>query len=163
MIRRTVVGIALCAMALSACGDVSDSVDFTAPPGFVSKVAIGPFMQLWLTPDKKSVLMVSQVPGEVDISKAMNGADVKDAKIRKKEDITICGNQPAIFAELTGTSRRVTIGSDSGVSKGDNVNVDFVITKASGKSFFAVYVWPLHDAPDAAAQSAIRHLCAKKN
>ncbi|MDP9110061.1 MAG: hypothetical protein M3M96_00295 [Candidatus Eremiobacteraeota bacterium] len=163
MMRRTMIAAAFSAMALAACGSVSDSVTFHAPPGFVSKAALGPFMEVWESVDNRSALMVMQIPGEVDINKAMSSANVKSAKVVKKQQITICGSQPAVFAELTGTTgSNIKIGIGDGSTKTENSNIDFIVTHANGSSYFGMYAWPIHDAPDPAAQSAIRALCAKK-
>ncbi|MEO9170109.1 MAG: hypothetical protein ABI282_09920 [Candidatus Baltobacteraceae bacterium] len=162
MMRRTRCAGVLAALTLAACGSVSDSVDFHAPAGYVSKASLGSFMQVWQSSDGKSALMVMQLPGEVNFERAMNSADIKNATVKKREQITICGNQPALFAEVTGTSANVKLSGDEVTAKRERSNIDFLVTHGHGNSYFAMYAWPLKDAPNPAAQSAIRDLCAKK-
>lgn len=163
MMRRTMIAAACSAFALTACGSVSDSIDFHAPATYVSKAAIGPFMEVWMTPDSRSALIVMQFPGEVDLNKAMDSADVKNARNVKRQQITICGNQPAMLAQMTGTvGSTVKIGIGEGATKTDNSNIELVVTRAAGHSYFGMYAWPINSPPDAASEAAVRGLCPKK-
>lgn len=163
MMRWRIVAAAFSAVALTACGSVSDSVNFQAPPNYVSKAAIGPFMEVWMTPDSRSALIVMQFPGEVDLNKAMDSADVKNARNVKRQQITICGNQPAMLAQMTGTvGSTVKIGIGEGATKTDNSNIELIVTKAAGHSYFGMYAWPINARPDPASEAAVRGLCAKK-
>ncbi len=163
MMHRKLAAAILGAASLAGCGSVTDSVDFHVPPSYVSRASLGPFMQVWESPDKKSVMMLMQIPASVDLNKAMQNMDIKDATIKKREQLTICGNQPAIFGEVVGaTGSRINVGIGNNRARSENSNVDFMITRVNGKSYVASYVWPLHGAPDPTAQASLHGICAKK-
>ncbi|MDQ2866337.1 MAG: hypothetical protein M3R51_08935 [Candidatus Eremiobacteraeota bacterium] len=163
MMRLRVSAVILCATAFAACGSVSDSVDFHAPPNFVSKASLGPLMQIWQSNDSRSVLIVMKIPGEIDIDKAMNSADIKSAKPISRKNITICNGQRAVLSEMVGTTGgNVKLGIGAGESSSENSKIDFMLTHAGGDSYMAMYAWPIHNPPDRAAQAALRGLCAKK-
>ncbi len=162
MIRRTSFAAVFSVAVLAACGSVTDSVKFDAPPKFQSKASIAGFMQVWQTPDEKSTLMLMGFPGELNLDKALQNAKVTDVKFRKKERIDICGKQPADYAEMTGTtSTNVKIGV--GVASGTHTesNIDMLATVANGKTYLAMYTYPLNAAPDSSAVSALHNVCAK--
>ena len=162
MIRRTSLAAALSAVVLVACGTVTDSVKFSVPPKFESKASLGPFMQVWQTPDQKSVMMLMAFPGELDMNKALEKAKVTDVKFRKRERITICGNQAADYAETVGTtSTDVKLGVGVASGTHSDSNIDMLATVANGKTYFALYTYPLHNTADAAAVAALRGVCAK--
>lgn len=165
MKRRVAIAAMFTATAFSACGSVSDSIDFRPPAGYESKASLGPFMELWESPDKRSAIMLMQVPTEVDIDKALNSANVKNSKITARKRITICGHQPAMLLGMTGTTTgsNVKIGIGEGSSKTENSDIDFVMTHLDGKSYFSMYARPIHTVADPSAENAIRGLCAKKS
>jgi hypothetical protein len=160
--RSRFLAAATAATLLAACGSVTDSVGFHVPSHYETRVSFGPFMQIWSTPDERSTLMLMQFPTNVDINKALNSAEIKDAKIEKREKITICGNQAADFAHIVGTtSTDIKIGVNAGKSTTRASNIDFLATAVNGKTYFALYVWPLKDAPNPESEAALRGVCAK--
>jgi hypothetical protein len=162
MIRRTSFAAALSAVVLAACGSVTDTVAFNVPPQYHSKASFGPFMQLWQTPDEKSVMMLMAIPGEMDMNKALANAQIKDAKFKKKERITICGNQPADLAQIVGTTgTTVKVGFGAGETTKSNSNIEMLSTVANGKTYFAMYAWPLKATADPQAEAALRGICSK--
>lgn len=162
MIRRTSISAALAAVVLAACGSVTDSVQFNVPSQYHSKASFGPFMQLWQTPDEKSVMMLMVIPGEMDMNKALNDAQIKDAKFKKKERITICGNQPGDLAQIVGTTgTTVKIGVGTGETTKSDSNIELLSTVANGKTYFALYAWPLNAKADPQAEAALRGVCPK--
>ena len=162
MIRRTSFAVVLSAAVLAACGSVTDSVKFNVPSNYQSEASIGSFMQVWKTPDEKSVMMLMAFPGELDLNKAMQNAKITDVKFRKREHITICGNQSADYAETTGvTSASVKIGVGTASGTNTDSNVDMLATVANGKTYLAMYTYPLHSAADNSAVAALHGLCAK--
>ncbi len=162
MIRRLPLGAAVLAIAVAACGSVTDSVKFNVPPQYESKASFGPFMQIWETPDKKSTMMLMAFPGKADVNKALTDAKVTDAKVKKHERITICGNQPADFVQAEGTTgTSVSIGMGAGQSMKNNSNVDVLVTVANGKTYIALYAWPLNASADPQAEAAVRGVCSK--
>jgi hypothetical protein len=119
-------------------------------------------MHVWQTPDQKSVMMLLAFPGELDMNKALQNAKVSDVKFRKKERITICGNQAADYAETTGvTSTDVKLGVGVASGTHTNSNIDMLATVVNGKTYLAMYTYPLHGAQNAEAVAALRGVCAK--
>ncbi|HET9031126.1 MAG TPA: hypothetical protein VFN49_13220 [Candidatus Aquilonibacter sp.] len=146
--------LAVFVLALTACGHATDSVTFTAPPAFHEKASFGPFMQIW-EGEPHTVLMLMALPVAADLNKAMDQANLKDAKVQKNEHIKICGgSQDAVFAQLEGET--TTGSSSSGPSE-----IEFLATNVAGKTYMAMYARPLHTAPDSAAEAAIRNVCPK--
>lgn len=147
-----IFGAAIAAIALSACGSATDAVSFNPPPSFHSKASFGPFMQMWQGKDEHEILMLMALPVQGDLNKAMGQSDLKDANAQK---ITICGSQPAMFAEGQGRSR--TDGS-SGTAQS---KIEVVATVVRGKTYLAMYARPLHAPADPAAEKAIKDVCPK--
>lgn len=137
---------------LTACGSATDAITFTAPPSFHPKASVGPFMQIWEAKPHAAIVLMS-LPVELDLDKAMDQADIKDARIEKRERITICGAQSAVFAKGQG--------QESDASENGPSEVQFLATNVKGKTYMAIYARPLHSAADPAAEAAIRNLCAK--
>ena len=93
--------------------------------------------------------MLMAFPGKADVNKALTNAKVTDAKVKKHERITICGNQPADFVQAEGTTgTSVSIGMGAGQSMKNNSNVDVLVTVANGKTYIALYAWPLNASAD---------------
>ena len=162
MMRRTMIVAALAAAVLAACGNVTDSVQFNVPPEYHSKANIGPFAQVWESPDRKSVMLLAAIPAPIDIDKALKNADVSNTKPHENERITICGNQPANYVEETGTTGTdIKVGINEGQSTKTNSNIHMLTTTANGKTYIALYAYPLHAKPDPQADSALRGVCAK--
>ncbi len=162
MIRPLPLAAAVLAVALAACGSVTDSVKFNVPPRYESRASLGPFMQIWETPDKKSMMMLMAFPGQADVNKAMSDAKIDNSKVKKHERITICGNQQADFVQAEGaTGTNVKLGMGAGETTKSNSNIDMLVTRANGKTYFAMYAWPLRDAADPQAEAAVRGVCSK--
>jgi hypothetical protein len=147
-----ILAASIAALALSACGSATDAVSFTAPPSFHTKASLGPFMQMWQGKDEHEVLILMALPVQGDLNKAMSQSDLKDADAQK---ITICGNQPAMFAQGEGHSRT---GSSSST---ETSKIEVVATVVRGKTYLAMYTRPLKAPADPAAEKAIKDVCPK--
>jgi hypothetical protein len=142
------------AALLAGCGHVSDNITFQAPANFHSKASLGPFMQVWeSTPDSGIVLIA--LPVATDLNTSMSQANLKDAKVEKRSDISICHGQKAVYMELQGESNA------GGQKSSHPSEIQFVATNAPGKTVMAMYMRPLHTPPDPAAATAIKNLCPK--
>ncbi len=155
MIVRRTSSFALLA-ALAGCGTASDAVTFHAPPGYTQAASVGPFVQVWKTADTASILTLVALPTKIDLDKSVNQSDIQDADVKVKKDITICGNQQAVYADIIGTMRRA--GSESKPEKG---RIEFLATNVQDKTYMAVYVRPLTAPADPAADEAIHNICPK--
>jgi hypothetical protein len=103
-------------------------------------------------------VILVQLPAQVDLDRMLAESTVKDAAARVKRKIRICGNQPAVFAQMTGATGgtvNLGIGSAPG-SKEARSDVHFLGTNVGGKTYLAMYVRPIGAAVDPAAESAIR-------
>lgn len=155
-----VAGIALGAVLLSACGLTSspaDGLTFTAPSGWQSSPGIMGFMQFWnhrLDPHSEEVLMLFRSPRQIDRDQVFETGRLKDTKIDRERQITICGNQPATIFAGTATS-------SAGNEPDRPHKLDMIMTNANGTTYFAMYVYPLNHPPNAQAESALRELCVK--
>lgn len=158
--RLFVQGVAtLVAFALADCGfrsSPADALTFAAPNGWQSSPGILGFMQFWRPPtDDQQILMLFKSPKPLQpndvFSKARLGDTMlKGATVEQRQDITICGRQPATYYVARGTS-----------SRGAEDRVEMVLTSVAGASYFAMYVRPVTSPPNQMAQAALRELCAK--
>lgn len=149
--------VAAAVAVLTACGSATDAVTFQAPPSFHSKASIGPFMQIWEA-GPHNVLILMSLPVQTDINKAMDQANLKDAKVQKNERIKLCGGtQDAVFAQVEGTA--TTGAGDTG--KSEPSEIEFVATNVKGKTYMAMYARPLNASADPAAEAAVRNICPK--
>jgi hypothetical protein len=153
ILRRTFALIALAALA--ACGSASDSVTFAAPPGYTQAASIGPFVQVWMTADKESLITLVALPVKADLDKAMSQADIKDAEVKAQRNIKICGSQPALFADILGVSK------STGGEVPHKMRIEFIATNANGKTYMAMYMRPLAAVANPAAEAAIQNICPK--
>ncbi|MDE2482930.1 MAG: hypothetical protein KGN02_12175 [bacterium] len=158
--RLVLAGAAL--VALAACGSATDSITFKAPANYTPKAQIGPFMQVWTTADKHSALILMQLPTKVSLDDIMSQTNVKDAQVKVKRTLTICNNQPAIYAEMTGTTGgMVNVGTSDGDTKTTQGDVDVLGTNVNGHTYMAMYVREKNAASDPAAVAAIHDICPK--
>jgi len=146
------------AVLLSGCGLTSspaDGLTFTPPAGWQASPGIMGFMQFW-TPSAHSdqVLMLFRSPKQIDQSQVFETGKIKNAKIEEHRQITICGNQAASYYKGSADSS-----TDNQPSKPHNL--EMTMTNANGTTYFAMYVYPLDNSPNAQAESALRELCAK--
>lgn len=113
-------------------------------------------MQVWER-EPHTVLVLTSLPVQTDLSKVLSQADLKDAHLQRKELIKICnGAQDALFAMGEGESKVEPADSISEPSE-----VEFLATDVRGKTYLAMYARPLHSPADPAAQAAIRNVCPK--
>ncbi len=103
--------------------------------------------QIWETPDKKEVLMLTKVPFGSDSKNVLQTATLKGARLEKKEQIRICGNEPATLFMLSKENERQRI--------------DAVVKSAGGATYLAMYIYSQDAKPNSQAESAIRDLCEK--
>jgi hypothetical protein len=154
--RRWFAGLVSLA-ALAGCGSATDAVTFKAPAGFTSAFSVGPFMQLWTGP-QDSALMLMALPKKVDLNQAINSSSVRDAQIEKQAAVKICGNQPALYISMIGTSH-TTIGSPAPAAH--KSQIDMIATEVNDKTYMAMYMRPVGAPADAAAETAIHDVCPK--
>ncbi|MDQ2871858.1 MAG: hypothetical protein M3R35_01870 [Candidatus Eremiobacteraeota bacterium] len=143
---------ALC-IALAGCGGgaSSDLASFHAPSGWRAVNVFG--MSMFIAPDSKSgngqVLMLMRLPhGSNDFSTATGR--YQHAKIEARKTITICGNQPAQYVELTGDQA------------GKHDQVQMVTTKYGDTAYMAMYARGAGEPVNSDAAAAIKALCLKK-
>lgn len=153
--KKLIAGLSL--FALAACGSATDSVTFTAPPGYVSKASLGPFMQIWGGKTPHDVLILMALPVAGDLNKAMDQSSVKGADFKPAQRLTICDNQPAIFAE--GHGEMNTGGSSDKTTQKSEIEI--IATQVKGKTYLAMYGRPLNAPADPAAEKAIKNVCPK--
>ncbi|HZY99261.1 MAG TPA: hypothetical protein VFE36_06785 [Candidatus Baltobacteraceae bacterium] len=144
---------------LSGCGLTSspaDDLTFTAPTAWHSSPGIMGFMQFW-TPSEKSeeVLMLFRSPKQIDREQILENGKLKDVKFSQEHQITICGNEPAMF--FKGSAE-----SSTGNQPSKPHSLEMTIANAGSATYFAMYVYPLDGHPNAQAESALRELCVKK-
>jgi hypothetical protein len=144
----------LAILASSGCGFTSspaDNLTFKAPAGWQSSPGIMGFMQFWKAPNSnKEVLLLFKSPKPLQTKEVFNNANLRDAKVETQKPITICGSQAAQFFKAQGTS-----------SRGDDSNVEMVMTDAAGTTYLAMYVYPAGAQPNGEAAAALRELCSK--
>lgn len=153
--KKLIAGVSL--LALAACGSATDSVTFTAPPEYTSKASLGPFMQMWQGKTPHDVIILMALPVAGDLNKAMDQSSVKGADFKEAQKISICDNQPAIFAEGRGDMNTGS-SSDKDTKKSD---IEIIATQVKGKTYLAMYGRPLNAPADPAAEKAIKNVCPK--
>jgi len=145
-------------LTAGGCGFTSspaDNITFKPPAGWQASPGIMGFMQLWKAPGgRDEVLMLFRSPKQIATSDVMSTANLKDARIETRQDVTICGNQAAQFIKAQGTATSVG-------SKSDSSNIEMMMSNTGGATYMAMYVYPVGGSPNAEATAAIRELCAK--
>ena len=152
------VALSLVALASTGCNlqaSPAENLQFHPPPGWQSSPGILGFMQFWRPPnDEHVVLMLFKSPKPVSPSEVFSndrmGDTLKDTTIERRQSVTICGHQPATYFQARGTS-----------SRGEAARAELMLSTVAGATYFALYVRPIATAPDAAAEAALRELCAK--
>jgi hypothetical protein len=146
------------ALLLAGCGLTSSPADglaFTAPAGWQASPGIMGFAQFWKPEsDSDEVLMLFRSPRQLDREQIFSNGKIEDAQIEQQHEITICGNQRALY--LKGQAKSSV---DNHPSKPHNI--ELTTTNANGATYFAMYVYPLGHAPNAQAEGALRELCVK--
>ena len=135
------------AFVLSACGNPADHVSFKPPAGFASPKNILGMAQIWTSADGREALMLMKMPVKTDPAQAVSSAGVKNATVTSRQQIRICGNQPAQHIVMIGTGK-------------DRPVMDAVISTNAAGSYLAMYSRPLGTPANRAAENAIRALCA---
>jgi hypothetical protein len=154
--KRAIAAVLLASAALAGCGSVTNGIDFKAPAGWTSTPSILGRMQAWMKKarDNKQDEMVFLVRGSntnVDI-KNIPQAGLGSISMAKQTTITICGNQKAQF--VSG------VGSGHG---GQKQVMEMVSATVGQDGFVGMYLRPVSDPADPAAEAAIRSLCAAKS
>jgi len=155
MMLRRISALALLA-PLAACGTASDAITFKAPAGYAQAASIGPFMQIWNTPDKQNVMMLIALPAKIDLDKSTSQSDLQDADVKVKKHVKICGNQEAVYADIVGEAKNTGTGQAP-----RKMHIEFVATNVSDKTYMAMYMRPLNAPVNPAADAAIRDICPK--
>lgn len=145
---------AVAASLLAGCGSPSDSVTFQPPASFHQKASFGPFMQMWEAAPRNDLMLLA-FPVRMDLNKALEQSNVKDAKVEKSGHTAICDGQDAVYATLRGTM--TTAGNRSTTPS----QIEVLVTNVKGKTYMAMYLRPFHEKADPAAQRAIKNVCAK--
>jgi hypothetical protein len=156
-VQRTIGAFAVIG-ALAGCGSATDAVTFKPPPGFTPSVSVGPFMQAWSGPNK-SMMMLMAMPTKMDLQKTISSSTVSNARIQKQSTIDICGNQPALYAQMIGNRQ----GSESPAAgaKDQKEQIEFLATNANGKTYMAMYLRPLGTPLDSKAEAALHNVCPR--
>jgi hypothetical protein len=153
---------ALTVASLAACGSASDAVTFAPPSNFHAKSSVGPLAQTWETDDRQSELVLLQLPVKADLDKILAGQGLNDASVRQRKMITICGNQPALYAHTVGTVGNVNVETTgNGNTRLSRGIVDMIGTNANGRTYVAIYARSIKTPLDAAAEDAIHKVCPK--
>jgi hypothetical protein len=150
--------IALVALALAGCAfhaSPTEGLQFRPPPGWRSSPGILGFMQFWRPQSGvREALMLFKSPKPLASSDVYSSANMqgafKSVTVRRKQNIEICGNQPAYFVQGTAVSRNDTLS-----------NVDMMLSTVHGVSYLAMYVRPMEEPPNAQAEAALHGLCLK--
>jgi hypothetical protein len=150
--------VAVVALACAGCGfnaSPAEGLRFTAPPGWKPSPGIMGFMQFWQSPrDSQAILMLMKSPKPIQTNELFSDARyrsaLRDTTVERQQPIVICGHQPALYISAAGTSHN-----------GERSHIDVVAANVAGASYFAMYIRPLIDPPDAKAEAALRNLCAK--
>jgi hypothetical protein len=150
--------LVLAAALLAGCGltnSPADGLTFVAPSGWQASPGIMGFAQFW-KPNSNSdeVLMLFRSPRQLDREQIFSSGKIQDAQIEQQHQITICGNQQALYLRGTAESSE-----DNHPSKPHHI--ELTTTNANGATYFAMYVYPLNGHPNAQAESALRELCVK--
>ncbi len=145
------VAAAGCALSASP----ADGLIFHAPPGWHSSPGIMGFMQFWRPPNNdREVLVLFKSPRPLKESEIFSGPGVNDTMknttVERRQDIVICGHQPAVFIEARGQS-----------SRGTDTRAEMVMSTVGTTTYFALYARPLGSPPNQPAQAALRELCPK--
>lgn len=157
--RRLQMGVAaLVLLAATACGinaSPADGLLFAPPPGWQSSPGIMGFMQFWRPPTGgREVLILFKSPKPIKPSDITSqpGVDdsLKNTTVERRQDVVICGHQPATYMEARGTS-----------SHGDESRVEMMMTTLNGATYLAIYVRPLAALPQRMAEASLRQLCPK--
>jgi hypothetical protein len=149
----TIAPLLACALAMAGCGLTSspaDGLTFKPPAGWQASPGIMGFMQFWKSPsDDNEILMLFKSPKKLDESQVFTTANLRDEKMKSRQDINICGRQHAVYLQGTATG------------KGGNKDVRMVMSDANGTTYFSMYVYPAGAPANGEATSALRELCTK--
>jgi hypothetical protein len=155
--KRGLLPIAFAAL-LSGCGLTSSPAEglaFHPPTGWQSSPGIMGFMQFWKPPSNSDeVLMLFRSPKQFDPAQVLSSAKLRDTRIERRQQIKICGNQPAVYFTGVGTS-------SSGSNATTQLEMQMVMTNAGGAAYFAMYGYPAGTKPNGEALAALRELCPK--
>jgi hypothetical protein len=155
---RALALIATVAFAVTGCGlgsSPASNLRFAPPQGWRPSPSVLGFMQFWRSPtNDREVLMLFKSPRplkpEEFFSDEQLRSTVQHVTIERRENIVICGNQPATRVAATGSS-----------SNDERAHLDMVATNAAGNTYFAMYVRPLGSSPNAMAEASLKELCPK--
>jgi hypothetical protein len=151
---------------LAACGltkSPAEGLNFQAPAGWQSTPGIMGKFQMWMTGGGKTqqMLMLIDMGSDTKLNESFDLKDVKgsspssfvkNATVVTQRKMTICGNQPAIYIKMRGTSS----------SSSSEENVELLISKAAQSAYMAAYIYPAALEPNASAEAAIYELCPTK-
>jgi hypothetical protein len=148
----------MCATILAGCGLTSSPAEglaFRPPAGWQGSPGIMGFMQFWRSPTRSDeVLMLFRSPKQMDPNEVLTSAKLRDTRIERRQEIKICGNQPAVYFVGAGTS-------SSANNASTEAEMQMVMTNANGAAYFAMYVYPVGTQPNGEALAALRELCPK--
>nr|MDQ2681382.1 hypothetical protein [Candidatus Eremiobacteraeota bacterium] len=153
--------VLFCAAIAAGCGSATDNLDFKAPAAWKATPSILGMMQGWTNPsDSNQIVMLMKLPIGKDINVADANTQLRNTKITANKSIKICGNQPAQFVTMTGTSGS---SKTSGNPKSDRKSVaEMITTRYSNSSYMAIYDREMGTPADPQAETALKSLCLKK-
>ena len=148
----------LAAFALSACGlnaSPTGGLRFQPPPGWRPSPGMLGYMQFWRPPSGvREALMLFRSPKRLSSDDLYSDANMqgafKSVTVLRKQNVQICGNQPAVIVQGIAISRNDT-----------ESRVEMVMATVRGTSYLAMYVRPIEVPANPQAEAALRELCAK--
>ena len=129
---RLLAGYVTLLMLLAGCfGGATDNLDFKVPPGFNSQFSMFG-TQMWTkgAKDQAQVLMLMKLPVKMDAKNFQmpSNAATKNTTIESRQDITICGNHPAVLIKAKGTS----------TSSNKDIDLDMLLTGWGNNTYFGL-------------------------
>lgn len=174
---------ALCGLAfaslLAGCGNASDNLAFKVPNGYQSKVSVLGMVQIWTQGGSadQSMIMLTKLPVKKDIASKdaapldlTSTAGLKSDKttVESMQQISICGNQPARLMKMrvqeskpTATASPTGKTASAASPAAKEMQMEMLMTNVGNNSYVAMYMYPQTDKPDAAAEAALKTVCAK--
>ena len=148
---------ALALAGLSACGSATDATTFQPPASYKQVGQFGPFLTIWIGPDKQSSVFLMALPTQVKPEDAMKNADIHGSDVKEAKMIKICGSQDAYFADLIGT-----VNTPQTATHKQNQRIEVLATLLNGKTYVVAYSRPVQAAVDPQVDSAIKNICPKQ-
>lgn len=113
------------------------------------------YVQFWRPPSGvREVLMLFKSPKTLTADDLYSDANMqgafKSVTVLRKQNVQLCGNQPAVAVRGVAISRNDT-----------ESKVEMVLATVRGTSYMAMYVRPIEAPANRQAEAALHELCAK--